>query len=80
MSYQTKHYIFTTVQYIDSAHCDVAVWVAGQFGGEYVPVCGMAESPRSSPEIVTTSFTDYTPVQNKKLKKYFRGSIYVAKL
>ena len=33
----------------------------------------MYESPRCSPEIITTLFTGYTPIQTKKLKKKKRS-------
>ena len=42
----------------------------GVWGRKYTCIC-LAESLGCSPETITTLLTDYTPLQNKKLKKHF---------
>ena len=38
----------------NSAQCDMAAWMGGEFGGELDTGIGMAESLRCSSEIITT--------------------------
>ena len=64
----------------NSALCNVAAWVGGEFGGEWIHV-SIAKSLHSSPETVTTFLMGYTPIQNKKgfvflLKKKKEGLLY----
>ena len=51
-----------------SAQYYVAAWMEGVWGEMDTCIC-MAESLRCSPETITTLLIDYTPIQNKKLKK-----------
>ena len=45
----------------------VAAWMGEEFGGEWICV---AESLCCLPETITTCLIGYTPISNKKLKKY----------
>ena len=61
---------------MEPAHCLVAAWVGGEFGGEWIhvyvhlsPFACMAESLLCSPETITTLLIGYTPIQDRKLKK-----------
>ena len=49
----------------NSAQCYVAAWMGGEFGGEngYLSFFCL-------PKTITTLLIGYTPIQNKKLKKY----------
>ena len=52
----------------NSAQCNVAAWMGGEFGGEWMYVC-IAKSLCYSPVTITTLLISYTPIQNKKFKK-----------
>ena len=54
----------------NSAQCYVAAWMTGEFGGEWIHVC-VAESLFCAHGTIPALFViDYTPIQNKFLKKY----------
>ena len=54
----------------NSGQCCAAVWMGGEFGGEWIHVCiCMFESLHHSPETITTLLISYTSIQNKKLEK-----------
>ena len=52
----------------NSAQSYVAAWTGGVWGRMDTCIC-MAESLHYSPETITILLIDYTPIQNKKLKK-----------
>ena len=52
----------------NSAQSYVAAWMGGVWGRMDTCIC-MAESLHYSPETITILLIDYTPIQNKKLKK-----------
>ena len=53
----------------NSAQCDTAAWMGGEFGGELDTCIRMAESLRCSSEIIKTLLISYAQIQNKKFKK-----------
>ena len=48
----------------NSVQCNVAVWIGGEFGGEWIHVYVWL-----SPSETITLLIDYPPIQNKKFKK-----------
>ena len=55
----------------NSAHCYVAAWMGGEFGGEWIHIyIYMVQSLHSSPETIQHCLLiSYTPMQNKFFKK-----------
>ena len=52
----------------NSAQCYVAAWMGREFGGKMDTCICMAESLYCLPEMISTLFISYTPIQNKRFK------------
>ena len=56
-----------------SAQCDVAAWMGGHLGGEWISACVWL-SPFCCPlETITVLLIDYTAIQNKNIKNKTPG-------
>ena len=59
----------------NSAQSYVAASMGGEFGEERIHALCMAESLCYSPEVITTLFIDYIPIQNSKVFFFLKRGI-----